>query len=202
MRGSEVWPLEESDEVRLEKAVSTALSHSSEESWKLSVQYKDYLINPQASTLRSVSNLAHFVPFGSCDTVIDLGAGYGEFAIYGGLLSSARFIGIEIVESRVAAATSCAQSLELDRVKFEAGDFLSMDLDIGDIFYSYNSLLPRSYPSFVKFAQRLALGRKRTLVLSSPMALAIRDCQFVKCVRRFSPNSIGSTLPLYIFETL
>ncbi|MFO0615446.1 MAG: hypothetical protein U0414_22830 [Polyangiaceae bacterium] len=58
------------------------------------------------------------------DVVVDLGSGTGRVVVYGGLVSPAEIVGVELVEARARAAADAAVRLGLARATSVAGDAL------------------------------------------------------------------------------
>lgn len=186
---------------KIKDSVSDALFCTADEDWRLSVSFKEYLINPQGTPIETVRYLANSIPFTAGKTVVDLGSGFGEFAIFGAIVSPSKFLGVEVVGSRVEVANRGAKKLGLNNVKFVEGDFFRVDLESGDIFYCFNSILPKDYSVFASLAERLSKSKSRIFVLTSPLAAAIRGRDFIKSTTRIDAVSAGSPLPLYVFKT-
>ena len=73
----------------------------------------------------------------SRDLVVDLGCGGGRLVLYGALCTPARFLGVELIEPRCAAAQRAAARLSLTRVEIVQGNALDLELEPGTIFYLF-----------------------------------------------------------------
>lgn len=72
------------------------------------------------------------------DLVVDLGCATGRVVLYGGVVTDAGLLGIEIVEERAAIGAAAARSLGLSpRVTITAGNVLERDLARGTTFYMF-----------------------------------------------------------------
>jgi hypothetical protein len=71
------------------------------------------------------------------DVLVDLGAGLGHVPLLASVSTSARATGIEFEPAYVAAARSCAQKLNLDRVRFLLEDARDTDLSAATVVYLY-----------------------------------------------------------------
>jgi SAM-dependent methyltransferase len=79
----------------------------------------------------------HVVDVGADDLVVDLGCGDGRFLLYGALVTSARFRGVEIIAERAATARAAAARLGLEQIEVLHGNVLEFPLDEGDFFYLF-----------------------------------------------------------------
>lgn len=72
------------------------------------------------------------------DVVLDLGCAMGRVVLYGGVVTGARLVGIEIVEERAAIAAAAVEALGLaPRVSIVAGNVLAHDLSRATIVYMF-----------------------------------------------------------------
>lgn len=72
------------------------------------------------------------------DVAYDLGSGHGRVPIYGGLVTSARYCGIEIVPERVVRCQGIVENLQLERVSFQQGNVQDADLSDGTVFFMFD----------------------------------------------------------------
>jgi precorrin-6B methylase 2 len=99
----------------------------------------------------------------SHDLFIDLGCAAGRVVLYGALVTTARFRGIELIAERAAIATEAARRLELDRVEIIEGDVLDQDFGAGTVFYAFR---PFSVETEAKVLERLhAEARRRAITV-------------------------------------
>ena len=72
------------------------------------------------------------------DVVVDLGCATGRVVLYGGVVTEAQLLGIEIVEERAAVGATAAGALGLSpRVTVAAGNVLDHDLGRATIVYMF-----------------------------------------------------------------
>jgi SAM-dependent methyltransferase len=96
----------------------------------------EHLIGYHASGVAAAVRALYEVPVGPRDTVLDLGAGLGKFAMLARLLTGATVQGIEIQPALVERARSAAQRLGLN-VEFRLGDARQADFGEANVFYLY-----------------------------------------------------------------
>lgn len=72
------------------------------------------------------------------DVVLDPGCAMGRVVLYGGVVTGARLVGIEIVEERAAIGAAAAEALGLaPRVAIVAGNVLAHDVSRATIVYMF-----------------------------------------------------------------
>ncbi len=109
--------------------------------------------------------LFHAVAPQSRDVVVDLGCGSGRLVLYGALCTPARFLGIELVESRCTAAQQAAARLSLAEVEVVQANALDLDLEVGTIFYLFR---PFSSETETTVLGRLHdLARRRAITVAA-----------------------------------
>ena len=74
----------------------------------------------------------------AADVLVDLGSGLGHVALLASMLTGVQGLGIEVEAAYVASAQECAQSLNLNRVRFIHEDARAADLSSGTVFYLYS----------------------------------------------------------------
>jgi len=74
----------------------------------------------------------------AADVLVDLGSGLGHVALLTSMLTGVQGLGIEVEAAYVASAQECAQSLNLNRVRFIHEDARAADLSSGTVFYLYS----------------------------------------------------------------
>lgn len=108
------------------------------------------------SMIRDAINETH--P-GSRDTFYDLGSGYGRVLLWGALVCSARFRGIEIVPGRAAAAQAAAVRLGLTNLDIRQGNVLRTPFDDGNIFFMFDPFFPETMGKVSRSLRRIARTR-------------------------------------------
>ncbi len=91
----------------------------------------------QPTPARHIFALIRQADLTSGDVLLDLGSGLGHVPLLVSASTGARAIGIEFEPAYVASARSCAQKLNLDRVRFLLEDARDTDLSAATVVYLY-----------------------------------------------------------------
>jgi hypothetical protein len=91
----------------------------------------------QPTPARQILQLIRVCALSPSDTLVDLGSGLGHVPLLASILTRAQTIGVEFESAYVASAQQCAQSLELNRVRFIQEDARVADLSSGTVFYLF-----------------------------------------------------------------
>ncbi|MBC8073188.1 MAG: methyltransferase domain-containing protein [Deltaproteobacteria bacterium] len=94
-----------------------------------------YLPCPVATVLAAVQHAS----VTSDEVFVDVGSGAGRTVLLVHLLTGAECIGLEIQPALVTAARGRAESLQLERIRFEQGDAAELlgSITIGTVFFLY-----------------------------------------------------------------
>jgi predicted RNA methylase len=92
------------------------------------------------------------------DVVVDLGCGEGRVLLYGALATAARFVGIEIVASRVLATRQAAARLGVD-IDLVHGNVLDHDFAHGTVFYMFRPFSVETEQAVIAALSRQAVRR-------------------------------------------
>lgn len=92
----------------------------------------------QPSPVRHILQLITASALCEADVLVDLGSGLGHVPLLASLLTGAQSLGVEVEAAYVASAQQCAQSLDLNRVRFIHEDARAADLSSGTVFYLYS----------------------------------------------------------------
>lgn len=104
------------------------------------------------------------------DLVVDLGCATGRVVLYGGVVTDARLLGIEIVEERAAIGAAAARALGLSpRVSVTAGNVLDHDLSRGTVFYMFR---PFGEATEAEVVRRLHDEARRRPIVIATMRMA------------------------------
>lgn len=99
------------------------------------------------------------------DTFVDLGCGLGRVVLYGASVTEARFVGVELVESRGRIARAAASRAGLDRVSIVIGSALDVDLAIGTLFFLFRPFSPEVEATMI--ARLHAVARARPIAVGA-----------------------------------
>lgn len=78
----------------------------------------------QGTSYETIRAIVRAVNPQSEQTVYDLGSGQGRFVLYGALATSAKYIGIELLQERVDACNKSKARLGIENVEFRAGNIM------------------------------------------------------------------------------
>jgi Histone methylation protein DOT1 len=92
----------------------------------------------QPTPVRHILHLIAATALSEDDVFVDLGSGLGHVPLLVSMVTGARSLGIEVQAAYVASARECAQSLQLNRVRFIPQDAREADLSSGTVFYLYS----------------------------------------------------------------
>ncbi len=107
--------------------------------------------------------LFHALSLDGSDRVYDLGCGSGRVILYGGLLTPARFVGVELIEARAAEARAAAEALQLGHIQVEVGHVLDQAFDDGTVFYAFRPFSIETEADVLRRIHRIARQRPITL---------------------------------------
>jgi len=96
------------------------------------------MVSYQPTPVRHILHLIAATALAEDDVFVDLGSGLGHVPLLVSMMTGAQSLGIEVQAAYVASARECAQSLDLNRVRFIAQDAREADLSSGTVFYLYS----------------------------------------------------------------
>lgn len=99
------------------------------------VQRDSEMVFYQPTPARHILSLIGLAALTANDVFIDLGSGLGHVPLLVSICTPACSIGIELETSYVERARQCAQSLNLNKVRFIQQDARAADLSTGTVFY-------------------------------------------------------------------
>lgn len=111
--------------------------HEFNQLYSLSLQKHD---TKHWTSLKVARKAAEYLADGLPARVLDIGSGIGKFCLASAYFQpQAQFFGIEQREKLVEAAKKAKELLQLPNVNFEQGNFTSIDFNVYDHFYFFNS---------------------------------------------------------------
>ncbi|HJV97469.1 MAG TPA: class I SAM-dependent methyltransferase [Albitalea sp.] len=119
-----------------------------------------------------IRQLVHHLNPDANTTVLDLGSGYGRIGLYGCLISSMCYTGVELVPARVEAARHATRRLGLCNVRFLHADALRIPWPTAMCVCLMNSFLPSQMSQVLPRLAKLRQTSQHTIIASASTAAA------------------------------
>ena len=129
----------------------------------------------QPTPARHIFSLIGLTALTASDVLVDLGSGLGHVPLLVSICTRASSIGIELEAAYVERARQCAQTLNLDRVRFIQQDARVADLSSGTVFYLYTPFTGSILGRVLNLLRREAAGRRIRVCTYGPCTSAIAE---------------------------
>lgn len=130
---------------------------------RLENNYGEEQFDYQGTPYMMIREFIHFSHPIKSDLVYDLGSGFGRVIIYGAIVSSATFKGVELVKERAESCSKVKRNLGLKNLEVICSNVLNQDFSDGNIFFLFNPFKMETLVKVVNQLKEIANNRKITI---------------------------------------